>query len=48
MDWDCCLFCDEPKSEELEGRVKVSSKEKADKEKKKIDETYKKVASLTH
>ena len=46
MDWDCCLFCHEPKSEKLTGRVKASSKEKADKEKKKIEETYKKTASL--
>ena len=36
MDWDCCLFCDEPKSEELKGRVKASYKNKADKEKKKL------------
>ena len=36
------------KSEELRGRVKASSKEKADKEKKKIEETYKKIASLIH
>ena len=48
MDWDCCLFCDEPKSEELRGRFKASSKEKADKERKKIEETYKKIASLIH
>ena len=46
MDWDCCLFCHEPKSEKLRGRVKASSKEKADREKKKIEETYKKTASL--
>ena len=39
MHWDCCLFCDEPKREELRGKVKVSSKEKAVKEKKKIEET---------
>ena len=37
IDWDCCLFCDKPKSEELRGIVKASSKEKADKEKKKIE-----------
>ena len=37
IDWDCCLFCDEPKSEELRGIVKAWSKEKADKEKKKIE-----------
>ena len=36
MDWDCCLFCDEPKSEELKGRVKASYKNKADKEEKKL------------
>ena len=48
MDWDCCLSCDQPKSEELRGRVKVSFKEKADKEKKKIEETYKKFTSLIH
>ena len=48
MDWDCCLFCDEPKSEELRGRVKASSKEKADIEKRKIEETYKKIASVIH
>ena len=47
-DWDCCLFCGEVKSEELRGRVKASSKEKADKEKKKIKESYKKIASLIH
>ena len=43
MDWDCCLFYDKPKREELRGRVKASSKEKADKEKNKIEETYKKL-----
>ena len=43
-----CLFCDEPKSEELRAIVIASSKEKADKEKKKIEETYKKIASLIH
>ena len=48
IDWDCCLFCDEPKSEELRGIVKASSKEKADKENKKIEETYQKIASLIH
>ena len=48
MDWDCCLFCDEPKSWELRGTVKASSKEKADKEKKEIEETYKKTVSLIH
>ena len=48
MDWDCCLFCDEPKSEKLRGRVKASSKEKADKKKKKIEEIYKNIASLIH
>ena len=36
------------KSEELRGRVKASSKEKPDKEKRKIEETYKKIASLIH
>ena len=48
MDWDCCLFCDESKSEELRGRVKASSKEKADKEKEKIEETYKKITPFIH
>ena len=48
MNWHCCQFCYEPKSEELRGRVKASSREKADKEKKKVDETYKKTASLVH
>ena len=48
IDWDCCLFCDEPKSEKLRERVEASSKEKAYKEKKKIEETYKKIASLIH
>ena len=48
MDWDCCLSCDQPKSEEVRGRVKVSFKEKADKEKKKTEETYKKFTSLIH
>ena len=48
MHWDCCLFFDEPKSEELRGKVKVSSKEKTVKEKKKIEENYKKIASLIH
>ena len=33
MNWDCCLFCDEPKSEELRERVKASSKEKAERRK---------------
>ena len=48
MDWDCCLFCDEPKRKKLKGRVKASSKEKAYKEKKKFKEIYKKPASLIH
>ena len=48
MDWDCGLFYDKPKREELRGRVKASSKEKADKEKNKTEETYKKIASLIH
>ena len=48
MDWDSLLFCDEPKSEELIGRVNPSCEEKADKEKKKPEETYKKIASLIH
>ena len=48
MNWDCSLFCDEPKSEELRGRVKASSKQKADKEKKKIEEKCKKITSLIH
>ena len=48
MDWDSLLFCDEPKSEELIGRVNPSCEEKADKEKKKPKETYKKIASLIH
>ena len=47
-DWHCCIFCNESKSKELRGRVKASSKEKAEKEKKKIEETYKKIASLIH
>ena len=48
IDWDCCLFCGERKSEELRGRDKSLSKEKTDKEKKKIEKTYKKIASLIH
>ena len=48
MDWDWCLFCDEPKSEKLRVRVRASSKEKVYKEKKKIKEIYKKPASLIH
>ena len=48
MDWDCCLLCGERKSEKLRGRVKSSSKEKTDKENKKIEETYQKIASLIH
>ena len=48
MDWDCWVFCDEPKIEALRGRVKASSKEKADKEKKKIEQTYKKIASIIY
>ena len=48
MDWDCCLFCDEPKRKKLKGRVKASTKEKAYKEKKKFKEIYKKPASLIH
>ena len=48
MNWDCLLFCDEPKSEELIGRVNASCEEKADKEKKKTEETYKKIASPIH
>ena len=48
IDWHCCIFCNESKSKELRGRVKASSKEKAEKEKKKIEETYKKIASLIH
>ena len=48
MEWDCCLFYDKPKREELRGRVKASSKEKADKQKNKIEETYKKIASLIY
>ena len=39
MDQDCCIFYDEPKSEELREIAKASSKEKADKEKKKTEET---------
>ena len=48
MDWNSCLFCAESKIEELRGRVKTSSKEKGDKEKERIEETYKKIASLIH
>ena len=48
IDWDCCLFCGEWKSEELRGRDKSLSKEKTDKEKKKTEKTYKKIASLIH
>ena len=48
MDWDCGLFYDKPKREELRGRVKASSKEKADKEKNKTEETYKKIAPLIY
>ena len=48
MDWDCGLFYDKTKREELRGRVKASSKEKADKEKNKTEETYKKIASLIY
>ena len=43
MDWGCCLFCGGRKSEDLTGRVKASSKEKTEKEKKKIEETYRKL-----
>ena len=48
MDWDCWVFCDEPKIEALRGRVKASSKEKVDKEKNKIEQTYKKIALIIH
>ena len=48
IDCHCCLFSDGTKSEELRGIVKASSKEKTDKEKKKIEETYKKIAPHVH
>ena len=44
MDWDCCLFCGERKSEKLRGRVKSSSKEETDNENRKIEETYQKIS----
>ena len=48
MDWNCCLLCGERKSEKLRRRVKSSSKEKTDKENKKVEETCQKIASLIH
>ena len=44
MDWDCCLFCGERKSEKLRGRVKSPSKEETDNENRKIEETSQKIS----
>ena len=48
MDCHCWVFWKKKKIEVLRGRVKESSKEKVDKEKNKIEQTYKKIASIIH